>query len=156
MGSSPHAIWNKAVKGGPSWLPSSGWTSHEYLFHYSWNYTDTLICAHICVYMYTHIYTHMHKFLNWEKKKQCTKQQAKMLAGLKTAHTHRTVSPPLDEELQGLMAELLMAGLCVSSGGHSTLCGHPVRKTKEGWERGSRGRGYMYTYNWFTMLYSRN
>ena len=24
-----------------------------------------------------------------------------------------------------------------------------------GWEGGSQGRGYMYTYNWFMMLYSR-
>ena len=24
------------------------------------------------------------------------------------------------------------------------------------WEGGSRGKGYMYTYNWFTLIYSRN
>ena len=26
----------------------------------------------------------------------------------------------------------------------------------EGWAGGSRGRGHMYTYGWFTLLYSRN
>ena len=45
------------------------------------------ICAHICIYMYTHMYMCVHKFHNWEKKKQHTKQQAKMLAGLKNS-TH--------------------------------------------------------------------
>ena len=25
-----------------------------------------------------------------------------------------------------------------------------------GWERGAEGKGYMYTYSWFTVLYSRN
>ena len=25
-----------------------------------------------------------------------------------------------------------------------------------GWEGGSRGRRYMYTYSWFTLLYHRN
>ena len=28
--------------------------------------------------------------------------------------------------------------------------------SEQGQEGGSRGRGYMYMYNWFTLLYSRN
>ena len=39
----------------------------------------------------------------------------------------------------------LSVGLCDNLGGMGV-----------GWKRGSRGRGHMYSYSWFSLLYSRN
>ena len=36
------------------------------------------------------------------------------------------------------------------------LCDNLEGWYEDGWEEGLRGRGYMYTYGWFMLLYSRN
>ena len=47
-------------------------------------------------------------------------------------------------------AKQIAGGKLLYSTGSSVLCDNLGR-----WEGGSRGRGYMYTYNWFTLLYNR-
>ena len=48
-----------------------------------------------------------------------------------------------------------MGCCCIAQGTQLGVLWWP-RGVGWGWVRGSRGRGYRYAYNWFTLLYSRN
>ena len=48
------------------------------------------------------------------------------------------------------------SGKLLYNTGSSAQCSVTIWGGWRVWEGGPRGRGYMYTYSWFTMLYSRN